>query len=106
MFVTIDPLESEEALLVSLDMFANIARTKHTESGRLLVNEFNNLSIKYRGLIQRAISMGGTSSTGSTDIKESLLVVELKLTWLVYLMSSIIGARVVRELIHPICVGH
>ncbi|KAF9129906.1 Exportin 7 [Mortierella sp. GBA39] len=92
-----DPLESEEALLVSLDMFANIARTKHTESGRLLVNEFNNLSIKYRELIQRATSMGGAASTGSTDIKESLLVVELKLTWLVYLMSSIIGARVMYQ---------
>ncbi|KAG0306797.1 Exportin 7 [Linnemannia gamsii] len=83
-----DPLESEEALLVSLDMFANIARTKHTESGRLLVNEFNNLSIKYRELIQTATSMGGASSVGSTDIKESLLVVELKLTWLMYQSTS------------------
>ncbi|KAG0271184.1 Exportin 7, partial [Linnemannia exigua] len=94
-----DPLESEEALLVSLDMFANIARTKHTESGRLLVNDFKSLSLKYRELIQRATSTGGTLSApiGSTDIKESLLVVELKLTWLVYLMSSIIGARVMYQ---------
>lgn len=102
----IDPLESEEALLISLDMFANIARSKHTESGRLLVSEFKNLSIKYRELIQRATSLESAASAGSTDIKESLLVVELQLTWLVYLMSAIIGARVVRELIHLICTEH
>ncbi|KAF9133775.1 Exportin 7 [Mortierella sp. 14UC] len=67
--------------------------------GRLLVNEFKSLSLKYRELIQRATSMGGALSApaGSTDIKESLLVVELKLTWLVYLMSSIIGARVMYQ---------
>ncbi|KAF9095535.1 hypothetical protein BGX23_000390 [Mortierella sp. AD031] len=94
-----DPLESEETLLVSLEMFANIARTKHTESGRLLVNEFKDILLKYRELIQRATSLAGAISpaAGSTDIKESLLVVEMQLTWLVYLMSAAIGARIMYQ---------
>src|SRR5687767_9151384 len=83
--------------MVSLEAFANIARTKYTESGRLIVNEFQSLLLKYRELIQRASAFAGAISPpmGSTDVKESLLVLEMQLTWLVHIMAACIGARVV-----------
>jgi exportin-7 len=92
-----DPLESEEALLLSLEMFANIARTKYTESGNVMVHEFKELLTKYRELVQRASSFSGTTSppVGATDVKESLLVIEAQLTWMVYIMAACIGARAV-----------
>ncbi|KAG0329913.1 hypothetical protein BGZ99_010024 [Dissophora globulifera] len=94
-----DPLESEETLLISLEMFANIARTKYKESGRIIVNEFQGLSLKYRELIQRASAMSGTTSppAGSSDIKESLIVIEMQLTWMVYIMAACIGGRIFRS---------
>ncbi|KAF9437683.1 Exportin 7 [Entomortierella beljakovae] len=94
-----DPLESEDTLLLSLDMFANIVRTKYTESGRIIVNKFQDLSLKYRELIQRASALSGTTSppVGASDIKESLMVIELQLTWMVYIMAACIGARVMYQ---------
>jgi exportin-7 len=99
--ISIDPLESEETLQVSLDMFANVVRTKYTESGRMIVSKFQELSLKYRELIQRASALSGTTTPpiGANDIKESLMVVELQLTWMVYIMAAGIGARVVSLLI-------
>ncbi|KAI8357069.1 armadillo-type protein [Mortierella sp. GBAus27b] len=90
-----DPLESEEALLLSLEMFANIARTKYTESGNVMVHEFKELLTTYRELVQRASAFSGTTSppVGATDVKESLLVIEAQLTWMVYIMAACIGAR-------------
>ncbi|KAF9360676.1 Exportin 7 [Mortierella sp. AD094] len=94
-----DPLESEETLLLSLDMFANIVRTKYTESGRVIVEKFKDLSLKYRELIQRASALSGTTSppVGASDVKESLMVIEMQLTWMVYIMSACIGARVMYQ---------
>ncbi|KAF9199304.1 Exportin 7 [Haplosporangium sp. Z 27] len=94
-----DPLESEETLLLSLDMFANIVRAKYTESGRVIVDKFKNLLLKYLELIQRANALSGTTSppVGSSDIKESLMVIEMQLTWMVYIMSACIGARVMYQ---------
>ncbi|KAG0358839.1 Exportin 7 [Gamsiella multidivaricata] len=94
-----DPLESEETLLLSLEMFANIARTKYTESGRSIVSEFKDLLLKYRELIQRASALSGTTSPpiGASDIKESLMVIEMQLTWMVYIMAACIGARVMYQ---------
>lgn len=98
-FDEIDPLESEETLLLSLDMFANIARTKYTESGHIIVSQFTDSLLKYRELIQRASALSGTTSApvGASDVKESLMVLEMQLTWMVYIMASCIGARVVRK---------
>ncbi|KAF8927100.1 Exportin 7 [Dissophora ornata] len=94
-----DPLESEETLLLSLEMFASIARTKYIESGRIIVNEFQDLSIKYRELVQRASALSRTTSppVGSTDVKESLMVIEMQLTWMVYIMAACIGGRVMYQ---------
>ncbi|KAF9101706.1 Exportin 7 [Mortierella sp. AM989] len=94
-----DPLESEETLLLSLDMFANIVRTKYTVSGRIIVDKFKDLSLKYRDLIQRASALSGTTSPpiGASDVKESLMVIEMQLTWMVYIMSACIGARVMYQ---------
>ncbi|KAG0262072.1 hypothetical protein BG011_000347 [Mortierella polycephala] len=94
-----DPLESEDTLILSLEMFANIARTKYTESGRFIITEFKDLSLKYRELIQRASTFANTTSlpAGSTDVKESLMVVEMQLTWMVYIMAACIGGRVMYQ---------
>lgn len=93
----IDPLESEEALLISLEAFANIARTKYVESGQLILTEVRTLSQKYQELIQKASSLAGSSSAsiGSNDLKEQLMVVEMQLTWMVYIIGACIGGRVV-----------
>lgn len=101
----LDPLESEETLMLSLEAFANIARTKYTESGRLIVTEFQSILLKYRELIQKASALAGAISApiGSTDIKESLLVLEMQLTWLVHIMAACIGARVVMTKSHSCC---
>ncbi|GJJ68840.1 exportin-7 [Entomortierella parvispora] len=94
-----DPLESEETLLISLEAFANIARTKYVESGQLILTEVRTLSQKYQELIQRASSLAGSSSApiGSSDLKEQLMVVEMQLTWMVYIIGACIGGRVLYQ---------
>lgn len=90
-----DPLESEEELATTLEMFATVARTKYVDSGRYILAEFKDLSKKYRELIQMA-SAGSTSPTvGSNDFKERLSVVEMQLAWMVYMIAAIVGGRVV-----------
>ncbi|KAG0210337.1 Exportin 7 [Mortierella sp. GBA30] len=94
-----DPLESEDTLLLSLEMFANVARTKYTESGRYILTDFQNLLLKHRELIQRAQALANTVSPplGSSELKEGLLLLEMQLTWLVYIMAACIGARVMYQ---------
>lgn len=97
----LDPLESEETLLISLEAFANIVRTKYAESGQLIIAEVRALSQKYQELIQRASSLTGSSAppVGSSDLKEQLLVVEMQLTWMVYVIGACIGGRVVSRMV-------
>ncbi|KAF9910472.1 Exportin 7 [Lobosporangium transversale] len=94
-----DPLESEEALLPLLEMFADIARTKYSESGQIICTEFKDLLLKYQDLLQRATTGPGNPSRVpvSNDIKESLMVVQLQLTWIVYIMAACIGGRVMYQ---------
>lgn len=91
----IDPLESEEELISTLEKFATIARVKYVESGRIILSKFEETNGSYQSLIQQASSLAGASAgaRGSVDIKEQLLVVEMQLTWMVYIMSACIGAR-------------
>ncbi|KAI9232503.1 MAG: hypothetical protein BYD32DRAFT_428231 [Podila humilis] len=90
-----DPLESEEELISTLEKFATIARVKYVESGRIILSKFEETNGSYQRLIQQASSLAGASAgaRGSVDIKEQLLVVEMQLTWMVYIMSACIGAR-------------
>ncbi|KAI1321611.1 Exportin 7 [Mortierella claussenii] len=94
-----DPLESEENLVLSLEMFANIVRTKYKESGQFLINNFKDLLQKYRELILQASTLNGTTlpPVGASDIKESLIVIEMQLTWMVYIMAACIGGRVMYQ---------
>ncbi|KAG0222004.1 Exportin 7 [Mortierella sp. GBA43] len=89
-----NPLESEEDLVVTLETYATVTRCKYVESGQYVLAEFKDLSKRHRELIQRA-SAGTTSpSLGSTEIKEQLLVVEMQMTWMVYIIGALIGGRI------------
>ncbi|KAF9089866.1 Ran-binding protein 17 [Mortierella sp. AD031] len=89
-----DPLESEEELVTTLEMYATLSRSKYVESGRYVLAEFKDLFKKYRELIQRA-SIGTTSPIlGGNEIKEQLTIVEMQLTWTVYMVSALIGGRI------------
>ncbi|KAF9428812.1 Exportin 7 [Podila epigama] len=90
-----DPLESEEELIASLEKFARIARVKYADSGRILLTKFEEVSKRHQGLIQQASSLAGSSvgAPGSTDITEQLMVIEIQLTWMVYILAACIGAR-------------
>ncbi|KAI1317503.1 Exportin 7 [Mortierella claussenii] len=89
-----DPLESEEELVTTLEMYATVARSRYVESGQYVVAEFKDLLRKHRDLIQR-VSAGSTSpSFGTSEIKEQLLIVEMQLTWLVYIIAALIGGRI------------
>ncbi|KAG0204876.1 Exportin 7 [Mortierella sp. GBA30] len=89
-----DPLESEEAVVTTLEMYATLARSKYVDSGRYVVTEFKDLVKKHRDLIQTA-STGSTSPTfGSSELKERLQVVEMQLTWMVYMIAALIGGRI------------
>ncbi|KAH7051460.1 hypothetical protein BKA57DRAFT_534225 [Linnemannia elongata] len=87
-----DPLESEEELVTTLEMYATLSRSKYVDSGRFVLAEFKDIFKKYRELIQRA-SLGSPSLSGN-DIKEQLTVVEMQLTWMVYMISALIGGRI------------
>ncbi|KAF9579918.1 Exportin 7 [Lunasporangiospora selenospora] len=91
-----DPLESEEELVTGLEMFATVTRTKYVDSGRYILQEFKDQFQKYRETIQAASTMAGTTSPtlGSSEFKERLLMVEMKLTWLVYIIAACIGGRI------------
>ncbi|KAK3828778.1 MAG: hypothetical protein J3Q66DRAFT_19599 [Benniella sp.] len=89
-----DPLESEEDLVTTLEMYATVARCKYVESGQYVLAEFKDLAKRHRELIQR-VSAGTTSpSLDSNEIKEQLLVVEMQLTWMVYIIGALIGGRI------------
>ncbi|KAG0375493.1 Ran-binding protein 17 [Mortierella sp. AD032] len=87
-----DPLESEEELVTTLEMYATLSRSKYVDSGRFVLAEFKDIFKKYRELIQRA-SLGSPSLSGN-NIKEQLTVVEMQLTWMVYMVSALIGGRI------------
>ncbi|KAF8941502.1 Exportin 7 [Dissophora ornata] len=89
-----DPLESEEELVTTLEMYATLSRSKYVESGQYVVVEFKDLSKKHRQLIQRVTAGTMSPSLGSSEIKEQLLVVEMQLTWMVYTIAALIGGRV------------
>lgn len=81
--------------MTSLEMYATVTRCKYAESGQCILAEFKDLSKRHRELIQR-VSAGTTSpSFGSNEIKEQLLVVEMQLTWMVYIIGALIGGRIV-----------
>lgn len=75
-------------------MYATLSRSKYVDSGRFVLTEFKDIFKKYRELIQRA-SLGSPSLSGN-NIKEQLTIVEMQLTWMVYMISALIGGRIVR----------
>jgi len=82
-------------LVSTLEMYATLARCKYVESGRLVVTEFNDLNKRYREVIQHA-SAGSTSPIlGSSDFQEQIKLVEMQLTWMVYIIAALIGGRIV-----------
>ncbi|KAG0364963.1 Exportin 7 [Gamsiella multidivaricata] len=89
-----DPLESEEELVSTLETYATVARSKYIESGQYVVVEFKDLTKKHRELIQRASAVTTSPSLGSSEIKEQLLVVEMQLTWMIYIIAALIGGRI------------
>lgn len=92
----LDPLESEEELVTTLELFATVARSKYAESGRFILAEFKDLAKKYRELIQRLSSMAnGSPIPNSSDIKDQLVFVEMQLTWMVYIIGACVGGRIV-----------
>jgi len=81
--------------VTTLEMYATVARCKYVESGQYVLAEFKDMSKRHRELIQR-VSAGTTSpSLDSNEIKEQLLVVEMQLTWMVYIIGALIGGRIV-----------
>ncbi|KAF9986603.1 Exportin 7 [Mortierella antarctica] len=89
-----DPLESEEAVVTTLEMYATLARSKYIESGRYVATEFKDLVKRHRELIQTA-STGSTSPTfGTSELKERLQVVEMQITWMMYMIAALIGGRI------------
>lgn len=92
----LDPLESEEELVTTLEMFATVARSKYAESGRFILTEFKDHAKKYRELIQRLSNMAnGSPIPNSSDIKDQLVFVEMQLTWMVYIIGACVGGRIV-----------
>ncbi|KAF9197727.1 Ran-binding protein 17, partial [Haplosporangium sp. Z 27] len=89
-----DPLESEEELISTLEMYVTVARSKYVESGQYVVRELKDLLKKHMGLIQTVTSGANSPSLGTNAIKEQLLVVEMQLTWLVYMIAGLIGGRI------------
>ncbi|KAF9387356.1 Exportin 7 [Podila verticillata] len=90
-----DPLESEEELITTLEMFATVARSNYAESGRFILAEFKDLAKKYRELIQRLSNMAnGSPIPNSSDIKDQLVFVEMQLTWMVYIIGACVGGRI------------
>ncbi|ORZ27064.1 armadillo-type protein [Lobosporangium transversale] len=89
-----DPMESEEELVATLEMYATLARSKYVDSGRYVLAEFKDLSKKHRDLIQTASAGTNSPSFGSSDLKEQLQVVEMQLTWMVYMIGALVGGRI------------
>ena len=81
--------------MTTLEMYATVTRSKYVESGQYVVAEFKNLSKKHLQLIQRITAGSMSPSLGSSEIKEQLLVVEMQLTWMVYIIAALIGGRIV-----------
>jgi exportin-7 len=74
-------------------MYATLTRSKYVDSGRFVLAEFKDIFKKYRDLIQPASL--GSPSLGGSNIKEQLTLVEMQLTWMVYMVSALIGGRIV-----------
>lgn len=86
-----DPLEDDGSLKEQLDRLPNICRFKYGDVAQLILNKFDPLMNQYRQVIGHI----GSSSTDSApaDISRQIRVIEGQLTWLTYIIGSIVGGH-------------
>jgi exportin-7 len=86
-----DPLDDDGSLKEQLDRLPVLCRFKYAETAQLILNKFDPLLNKYR----QAISHIGSSSTAnaSSDVSAQIFMIEGQLTWLTYMIGSIVGGH-------------
>mmetsp|Transcript_32480 Transcript_32480/g.37607 ORF Transcript_32480/g.37607 Transcript_32480/m.37607 type:complete len:1135 (+) Transcript_32480:435-3839(+) len=86
-----DPLDDEGSLKEQLDRMPTISRFQYEQIAKKLVSTFDPLLNQYR----EAITHIGSSSTSSAgpDVIRQITIVEGQLTWLMYIVGSIVGGH-------------
>jgi exportin-7 len=86
-----DPLDDEGSLKEQLDRLPVICRFQYAPIANILLAKFDPLLNQYRELV----SIMGTNSTGSApaDVQKRFAVVEGQLTWLSYMVGTIVGGH-------------
>lgn len=86
-----DPLDDDGSLMEQLDRLPVICRFQYGPIANLILNKFDPLMNQYREIIGQL----GTSSTENAphDIQQSMAIIEGQLTWLTYLIGSIVGGH-------------
>ncbi|KAI9330091.1 armadillo-type protein [Obelidium mucronatum] len=81
-------LEDESTLTSVLELIANVSRLRYKQSCEIVVSVFDVCANQYSELFSQCLA-----GQISGDFKRKLEYVEYKLTWMVYIMGSCVGAR-------------
>ena len=86
-----DPLDDDGSLMEQLDRLPVICRFQYGPIANLILNKFDPLMNQYREIIGQL----GTSSTENAphDIQQTMAIIEGQLTWLTYLIGSVVGGH-------------
>jgi hypothetical protein len=72
-------------------MLGQIAHCSYEKSASILTNVFNPITVEYQNLIGQA----ETNTVNMDSFKEGLELIETKFAWLVYIMATFMGNRLV-----------
>lgn len=85
----LDPLENEDALIESLNYLGQIAHKKYRDSGMVITQLFDPITIQYQELVN------SISVANPEGFREMLEIIETKFAWLIYIMAAFVGNRAV-----------
>jgi len=86
-----NPLDDDGSLREQMDRLPVICRFQYGNVAQMILNKFDPLISQYQDLSQRL----GNNSTNSapTDVQQRLAIIEGQLTWLMYMIGTIVGGH-------------
>jgi len=86
-----DPLDDDGSLKEQLDRLPAICRFQYGPVANVIINKFDSLLNQYREILGRLGSV--SSENASADISKRVSIIEGQLTWLTYMVGTIVGGH-------------
>eukprot|EP00978_Attheya_sp_CCMP212_P036794 scaffold169478_cov55-Attheya_sp.AAC.2 len=86
-----DPLDDDGSLKEQLDRLPNICRFQYAPVATMIIAKFDPLLTQYQELMRHVGS--GSTESAPPDVAQRLAIVEGQLTWLTYMVGTIVGGH-------------